>query len=251
MTGPWAQRWRGQARIAPAIAALIVNAIIGYALIIGLQAGPLLQTVKDEVQLALFDLKPPAEKPHPAAVPEKPRAAGRESAQAAPSPPSRKEVVAETAVVAPAPIVTLPAQPLAAASPPPTLTVGSGSGGEGETGSGSGSGGSGAGGGGDGEGSGGGGGEFSRARQTGGRFRNADFPDELRGAGRVKIGVRYAINPSGRVDQCDVIEGSGYPEVDTMTCRIIMERYRFRPARDPDGYAVSEVREEDYRWTVR
>ena len=94
-------------------------------------------------------------------------------------------------------------------------------------------------------------GAFSRARQTGGRFRNSDFPDTLRGIGRVKIGVRYAIGPSGQVDKCEVIEESGYAELDAMTCRIIIERYRFRPARDPDGYAVTEVREEDYRWRVR
>ncbi|WP_449471717.1 energy transducer TonB [Sphingobium chungangianum] len=95
------------------------------------------------------------------------------------------------------------------------------------------------------------GGGFSRARQTGGRFRNSDFPGSLRDVGRVTIGVRYAIGPSGQVDRCEVIEGSGYPEIDAMTCRVIMERYRFRPARDPDGYAVTEVREEDYRWRVR
>ena len=104
---------------------------------------------------------------------------------------------------------------------------------------------------GSGSGQGDGDGTFSRARQTGGRFRNSDFPDSLRGVGRVKIGVRYAIGPSGQVDNCEVIEGSGYSELDAMTCRIIMERYRFRPARDPDGYAVTEVREEDYRWRVR
>ncbi len=120
------------------------------------------------------------------------------------------------------------------------------------TGDGSGSGqGWGTGGTGTGSGQGDGDGSFSNARQTGGRFRNSDFPKSLRGVGRVKIGVRYAIGPSGQVDKCEVIEGSGYPELDTMTCRIIMERYRFRPARDPDGYAVTEVREEDYRWRVR
>ena len=121
--------------------------------------------------------------------------------------------------------------------------------GNGGAGNGSGSGGAGGGtGAGDGSGD---GGAFSRAKQTGGRFRNSDFPDWLRGVGRVKIGVRYAIGPSGHVDQCEIIEKSGYAEVDAMTCRIIMERYIFRPARDPDGYAVTEAREEDYRWKVR
>ncbi|WP_150290669.1 energy transducer TonB [Sphingobium estronivorans] len=243
----WAQRWRGSNRIAPAVAALLVNALIGYGLMIGLRASPLLQAVADN-PLALFDLKPP-EKDRPA--PPKPEKTEQSRSEGGGLPHSRPRDVEKSAIsppspaiAAPAPIIAVPA-PVAAAPLPAGGPAVSGDGdGNGSNGSGSGTG-SGAG---QGEGD---GGKFSRARQTGGRFRNSDFPDWLRGVGSVKIGVRYAIGPSGHVDRCEIIENSGYPEVDAMTCRIIIDRYRFRPAKDPDGYAVTEVREEDYRWRVR
>lgn len=249
MKQSWAQRWPGRVRIAPAIAAFIVNAVIGYALIVGLRGGPLLHAVTDDAELALFNLKPPVERKAEPAKPKsvRPTKVGGGAESAPNSPP--KEEVAQSPIVAPAPVITVLAPSLPAGTPPAGTTDGAGSGGAGGTGSGSGSGGSGTGAGaasGPGD-----GGAFSRAKQTGGRFRNSDFPASLRGIGRLKIGVRYAIGPSGHVDQCEIIEKSGYAEVDAMTCRIIMERYRFRPARDPDGYAVTEVREEDYRWRVR
>lgn len=250
MTASWAQRWQGRDRIVPAIAALLVNAVIAYALIIGLRAPSLLRSTIDSTPLALFNLKPPTPdqaKPPPS---KEARKSKREGGAASGSPPRAEKVRDQPprppSVVAP-PMINTPAPTLPTA---PTTAMMSGAGGVGSgttPGFGSGSGGTGTGTArGDGE-----GGDFSRARQTGGRFRNSDFPGSLRGVGRVTIGVRYAIGPSGQVDRCEVIEGSGYPEIDAMTCRVIMERYRFRPARDPEGYAVTEVREEDYRWRVR
>lgn len=251
MTASWAQRWQGRGRIVPAIAALLVNALIGYALIIGLRAPSLLRSAVDSTPLALFNLKPPTpDQPKPP-QPKEARESKREGGAASGSPPRAEKVRDQPprppSVVAPSPMIntlapTLPTAPTSGAGgagSSATPGFGSGSGGTG-TGTGTGTGR------GDGE-----GGDFSRARQTGGRFRNSDFPGSLRGVGRVTIGVRYAIGPSGQVDRCEVIEGSGYPEIDAMTCRVIMERYRFRPARDPEGYAVTEVREENYRWRVR
>ena len=251
MTASWAQRWQGRDRIVPAIAALLVNVVIGYALIIGLRAPSLLR-VADSTPLALFDLEPPQSETEPEPPPrEKEPPSDREGGATADSPTrvqkARDQPPHPSNLASPEPIIRSPA-PILSASPIVSLDSGAGGTGSGATpGSGSGSGGSGTGTGrGNGE-----GGSFSQARQTNGRFRNSDFPNSLRGVGRVTIGVRYAIGPSGHVDRCEVIEGSGYPEIDAMTCRVIMERYRFRPARDPDGYAVTEVRAEDYRWRVR
>lgn len=244
-----ARRRQGADRIAPAIAALAVNAVIGYALVMGLRGVPLLRAVADDVPLRMFDLNPPAEmrpEPPPPVQPQPKKREGGAAPGPAARPAQNRPHAARPAEIAPQrmiapPIPVFPAPSAAnGASAIPSATGSGGGGGSGGDGSGSGSG-SGT----------GDGGTFSPARQTGGRFRNADFPDWLRGAGRLKIGVRYAIGPSGRVDRCEVIEGSGYGEVDAMTCRIIMERYRFRPARDATGYPVTEVREEDYRWRVR
>lgn len=243
----WAQRWPGRAKIAPAIAALTVNAIIGYVLVMGLRGGQPSRALTDDRRLALFDIKPLIErKVEPVeSVKRSTAIAGGGGSEFSPN-LSQKKQVAQIPVTAPAPIIILPAPSFPVATLPATIA------GDAESGGGSGAGSGGGEGSGTGAGSGAGdGGSFLRAKQTGGRFRNSDFPDRLRGAGRLKIGVRYAIGPSGHVDRCEIIEKSGYAEVDAMTCRIIMERYRFRPARDPDGYAVTEVREEDYRWRVR
>lgn len=237
------------------MAALMVTLIIGYALVIGLKVPPLLRELADDSPLSLFDLKAPLPDPPEASSPVRQRAiqprGGNPPAPARPRPDMKEDSPPPAPAVAPPPLVPTP-QPIAPSSASSVGTgagaaQGTGSPGTGGQGDGSGSGGSGQGAG-SGEGD---GGRFSRARQTGGRFRNSDFPQSARGAGRLKIGVRYAIGPSGHVDTCEIIETSGYADVDAMTCRIIIERYRFRPARDPDGYAVTEVREEDYRWRVR
>lgn len=249
MTIPQGQRWQGRYRIAPAIAALLINAIIGYALIMGLRGPALWQRADDAPPLALFDLRSPEREnppPPPRQEIEAKEEGGSPSARKAEARETRPALPNPASLTAPIPIIVTPNPPLPA-TPASSMTSGAGDGGGNGFGTGEGRGtGTGSG-----SGQGDGDGTFSRARQTGGRFRNSDFPDSLRGVGRVKIGVRYAIGPSGQVDKCEVIEGSGYSELDAMTCRIIMERYRFRPARDPDGYAVTEVREEDYRWRVR
>ncbi|HJT39535.1 MAG TPA: energy transducer TonB [Sphingobium sp.] len=249
MTRPWPQRRWGPDRIASAIAALAVTGMIGYALVAGLRNAPLLRALADDVPLALFNLDPPVkEKPEPA-PPVKQRATGREGgAPRAPAPLQVKnpDIPRPAPLVAPAPVIRLPDPVVPVGGSQVGTDEGVATGGTGGVGDGRGPGGSGYGAGG----AGGDGGGFSEARQTGGRFRNSDFPETARGAGQLKIGVRYVIGPSGRVDKCEVIERSGYAEVDAMTCRVIEERYRFRPARDPEGYAVAEVREEDYRWRV-
>jgi periplasmic protein TonB len=89
---------------------------------------------------------------------------------------------------------------------------------------------------------------FTPARQIGGSFRNSDFPRHARDAGPRRTGVRYAIGPNGRIAWCEVIDPSGLASLDAMTCRVILDRYRFRPARDAGGDPVTEVREEDYSW---
>ena len=250
MRGFRARRSQGSDRIVPAIAALIVNAVIGYALIAGLSGSPLTRGAADDAPLTLFDLElPEQEKPVPE-KPVKPRSQARDAGASAPRPRQTEPNIDRpqpATMVAPPPVIAVPAPVLPVAGPSAGVADATGAAGAGGTGDGGGLSGSGTGAGrGTGD-----GGAFSQARQTGGRFRNSDFPDWLRGARNLKIGVRYSIGPSGYVDKCEIIEGSGYAEVDAMTCRVIMERYRFRPARDPDGYAVTEVREEDYRWRVR
>lgn len=232
-------------RIGPAIGVATVHALIGYMLILGLGVAIPRASTRDPPSPIVITLKPP--QPHAAPSPKQHEPAKRGDATSPPAQPPPPKVKTAPIMPTPAAVMPLPA-PLAPPAPPVVTGSGSNMAGTGIIGVGRGS--SGAGGGdgaGDGRGDGSGRG-FSEARQIGGRFRNSDFPPSAHEAGRLRIGVRYAVGPTGRVVQCEIIDTSGYPEVDAMTCRVIVDRYRFRPARDEDGVAITEVMEENYTW---
>jgi protein TonB len=224
-------------KIGPAIGAVAIHALLGYALIAGLKVALPVRLAGDSlIVINLQPPPPPQPRPEP---PPKPRIPDKEGG-AAPAPKAEPLPI----ITAPVPAPPIPPRLIPAL---PTIAGGGAGGGTGGIGTGQGSGGTGTG---QGEGAGDGRG-FTSARQIGGRFRNSDFPASAKGAGRLRIGVRYAVAPSGSVDQCEIIQPSGYPEVDAMTCRVITERYRFRPARDGEGVPITEVLEEDYSWRMR
>jgi protein TonB len=109
--------------------------------------------------------------------------------------------------------------------------AGTGSGTSAGAGAGGGTGGDGAGTGdgtgGDGEGDGG-----TAAEQIAGEITSRDYPRDLFEAevgGRV--GIRFTVSPAGRVSECAVTRSSGTPVLDQLTCRLIRERFRYRPSR--------------------
>jgi protein TonB len=212
----------------------VVHLLLAYALIAGLRVG-VLRRLDETSPLVVLDLKPPPP-PQPAQPPPpKPRKQGGAPKNVRPSAPAP-----QAAHPAPAPPLPVPVVPTLPALSSGGVTAGAAAQGNGGAGSGTGSG----------KGSGAGSG-FTPARQIGGRFRNSDFPQSARDAGqRLRISVRYAVGPSGNVDRCEIVDSSGYPEVDAMTCRVITERYRFKPAHDGDGYPVTQVMEEDYSWRM-
>jgi protein TonB len=108
--------------------------------------------------------------------------------------------------------------------------------------------GSGAGGSGDGFGAGGAGngtGGGTRPAWRSGAIADRDYPKAAR---RAEVGgeveVRFTIEASGRVSRCRVTRSSGDASLDATTCRLIEERFRFRPATDSAGRAIAS----DYGW---
>lgn len=66
-----------------------------------------------------------------------------------------------------------------------------------------------------------------------------DYPVEALSAGHQgSVRVRLAVGPDGLVKGCAVAESSGYESLDSNTCRILIERARFSPARDDRGRAI-------------
>jgi protein TonB len=182
--------------------------------------------------LAVFDVVEP---PPPPAI-ESPRPEPK-SAQA-PSSPAK----AAAPVVAPQPKVPLPAPPPVAAAPVP----GPGSGAD--PGAGAAGAGSGQGTGGDGDGAGG----ALHAQRRSGSLRDRDYPPAARREGAEGVVyVRFTVGADGRVGGCTVTRSSGHAALDTTTCRLIEERFRYRPARDSQGRPVPETISLFYQWGLR
>ena len=58
----------------------------------------------------------------------------------------------------------------------------------------------------------------------------------------------FEIGADGRVKQCTVIQSSGHADLDATTCRLIKQRFRYRPARDARGNAVPDVKGWKQTW---
>lgn len=241
MTRDWP---RTTDRAKAALAALLVQGALLYALASGLHVT--FAQVRDDALtlIALAPVKPPPPPvPRPAAIKQ-----GRKAGAAAP--PNRRSKATE--VTAPPPIitVTIPPPPVVTAPLPgpgadrssgaaPVSGPGTGSGGQGA--------GLGSGGAGDGDGDGGG----TPLRQIGGRISGKDYPQgPLRAGIGGTLWVRYVVGVKGRVDNCRVVRSSGNAELDETTCRLIMQRFRYRPRRDARGKPVPSVIVEDHTWEV-
>ena len=89
----------------------------------------------------------------------------------------------------------------------------------------------------------------SRARLISGFINNNDYP---RGAAKANIGgtviAFYTVRANGRVTDCKIKRSSGNGELDATTCRLIEQRFRYDPARDSNGNAITDVTGWQQRW---
>ena len=228
-----------------AIAVALVHALIGYALIAGLRLD--LPRHRGEEEMKLINLLPLPEPPKPETkIPHKiksPRPEGKAS------PPNLR--AEPTQIVLPPPKIELPAPtPLPVA---PIAGVGNapsaGSADIPGPGFGAGGWGNGRGSGGEGEGDGGGG--WTPPRHVKGRIKDSDYPREAGEAGvGGTVGVKYQVEADGHVSGCDITRSSGVPALDDTTCRLIVQRYRFRPSLDPAGRPVPATIVENHTWVI-
>jgi len=230
-------RWT-RGRIASAAGAAVVQALFAWVLIAGLAVG-VSRGISDP--LTLFSVTPPP--PPPKTVPEPPRASHKKSGKAAPANLRAKptEIVApRVAIPPPPPPVAAPpiagpgTAPSAGAAPLPG--PGTGAGGEGN----------GNGGGGDGDGDGG-----TPLQLIKGHISDSDYPHEAYRAGASgTVYLRFIVGVNGRVTSCTVTRSSGNADLDTTTCRLIMERFRYRPTRDRNGKPVPDEVTGFHKWEL-
>lgn len=223
-------------RIRAAAGVAAVHLLLGYLLITGLAASAQRRASEG---IKLFDverptLPPPEEEPPPSPVanrePEGAAAAPDRHATASPIPAPRPKI--RIAVPPPLVAATRPGEGTdrssgAAALPGPGIGVGGIGDGRGSGRSGEGT----------------GGGVAIGAELVSGRIRNRDYP---RSAARVgeegTVIAQFTVGTDGRAHGCAIRQTSGNAELDATTCRLIEKRFRYRPARNPAGLAVPEVK---------
>lgn len=232
-----------QNRIRGGAIALLVEALIGYGLILGFTVDV---PAKIGEQLKIFNL---AAKPPPALVKPRPKPRESEKARGAASPKNIQSKATEIV----APELPPPLPPPVIAAPRPFVGSDASTGATQDRGPGTGAGGygDGIGGGGDGE------GEGTGPQWKSGKIRDSDFSAVVRdirttGTGRMnlKVSVIWVVQTNGRATDCVVERPSGNPAFDQIVCRLIEERMRFRPGRDGSGRPVARRMGNDHFLTI-
>jgi len=234
-------------RVRAAVAALLLEAVLGYALIVGLGVHAPAPVHEGLNVLGLLPDPPPPPpkprpKPPPVPIPKPEGAAAPPNLKATPTeivrPPPPPVVLPPPPPIVAAPVAGTGAAPSAGAAPVPG--PGTGAGGEGN--------GFAAGRGGGGSGS----GIAVPARFLKGELRNKDYPRALGDAGiGGVVTMRFTVGTDGRVYDCRVIGSSGNRELDETTCRLAEQRYRYRPARDASGRPVVSTDTDEHEWISR
>ena len=83
-------------------------------------------------------------------------------------------------------------------------------------------------------------------------FTADDVPDYLiaKRSGLWFVKVRVSVRPDAKVEGCDIEASSGIPDLDKFTCRRILTRAGFIPARWADGTAAFGVYRTSIKWIV-
>lgn len=226
------------------LAALTLSAAIHLAALAALLLWHFAPAASDrEAPMTVVDLAdPPLEKPKP--PPPEPMRTHDRASSGAPAPAGPKAEAAPLAAAIPVVIPTLPASIVPA-------TGAAASSGAALSGSGTGAGGAGngTGGGGDGNGAGGRTRLAAEPQAIRGYFNKNDYPKALREAKpKGTTGAEVMVGVDGRPLSCRVTDPSGIPLFDSETCRLLLKRFRFRPARDMSGKPVAAPWAMDVDW---
>lgn len=79
---------------------------------------------------------------------------------------------------------------------------------------------------------------------------NDDYPPAALREGRGGLtNISYQVDPHGRVVNCQLVDGSGSPDLDDAVCRLLTRRARFSPATNELGQPIlSEPLDYTLRW---
>jgi len=84
-----------------------------------------------------------------------------------------------------------------------------------------------------------------------GEIRRSDYPGAALRAGiGGRVEFRFTVGVTGRVTACAVTRSSGNAELDATTCRLVMQRFRYRPSTDARGRPIPVVVEGEQDWST-
>lgn len=82
-------------------------------------------------------------------------------------------------------------------------------------------------------------------------FSTNDYPSSAISKGEQgTAGVHFRIGTDGKVSDCRVVETSGSAALDAQTCKIIVRRARYEPARTKAGEPVASIGFQRIRWEM-
>jgi protein TonB len=88
-----------------------------------------------------------------------------------------------------------------------------------------------------------------RAVQRGGSISDEDYPSSsIRNEEQGTSVATFTIGADGRVVACNASGAS--PTLDAETCKLIMRRFRFKPARGADGQPMEETKSQRVTWRL-
>ena len=190
------------------------------------------QSVEQLIDITLA--KPLPIPPPPPPPPARPRERHSEAAaKAAPAPPGGSPGPKPAhAIPAPSPVVSVrPSAPAAGGGTGSGPALGAGAGG-------------GTGGNGDSADDGG-----TDLEKISGEITTRDYPRALREAGvGGHVSFTFTVEPNGRVGRCAITRSSGVPELDSLTCRLVQQRFVYRPSTDRFGRPIEDEVDGDYDW---
>ncbi|MDB5736695.1 MAG: energy transducer TonB [Sphingomonas bacterium] len=75
-------------------------------------------------------------------------------------------------------------------------------------------------------------------------------PGALRNEEQGSTGIVLAVGPDGKPTGCTVSRSSGFPDLDDVTCKLMMRRARFTPAKDAAGNGLATTWPKSIRWQI-
>ena len=88
--------------------------------------------------------------------------------------------------------------------------------------------------------------------QIAGSIGPSDYPRDLRERGLGgRVEFDFTVEPNGRVGRCTVTRSSGIAELDALTCRLVQQRFVYRPSTDRYGRPIADEVDGEHDWIPR